>query len=192
MLTVAVDMDECLYPFVRTLDRYVARKYGIRPKQSCREYVFAKRYPFTETQCKHIVRDFYNSKEYLHAPPIEGSVEALVRLKRRYRLVCVTGRQRYAKAATHRFLDAHMPNVFERVRFTNSFSLEGREQTKRSVCREERAFVLIDDNPKYIDECKSDVLTLAFTGTPRYPWAYEKDDVPSFSHWYTCPLFRRA
>lgn len=193
MHTVAIDLDECVFPFVRYLDRYVERIRGhVRPRVASKEYRFSTRYGLTDVQCKHVVRAFYRSKEHQSAVPIEGSVEALLRLRRHYRLVCVTGRQNYARSSTYRFLEIHMPHVFDRVHFTNSFSLQGRERSKLSVCREEGAFALVDDNPRYINECKSHVLTFAFTGTPTYPWAYEETDVVTFSHWDECPIGPRS
>lgn len=193
MHTIAIDLDECIFPFVSNLDRYVNRVRGdVRPRSASREYLFGSRYGLTDAQCKYLVREFYHAKEYKTVLPIEGSVEALLRLRRKYRLICVTGRQHYARTPTYRFLDVHMPHVFDRVHFTNSFSLRGRERTKLSVCREEGAFALVDDNPKYIDECKSHMLTFAFTGTPTYPWAYDGTDAIKFAHWDACPLSYRS
>lgn len=192
MITVALDLDECLFPFVRSLDRYVHRNYGIKPDPKCTAYDFSKRYHVPAQHMKYVVRDFYRSHESKCAEPIDGSVASVYCLKRRYRLICVTGRQPYSKSSTFSFLDAHFPHAFDSVRFTNSYSLEGSSVTKKSVCEEEKAPILIDDNPHYLHECKDHLLTIAFVGHPIYSWAYEEDDIPSFSQWKDCPLLSRV
>lgn len=192
MITVAIDLDECLFPCIRSLDKYMNRQYGIKPDPKCTSYHFSQRYHVPSHHMKHIVRDFYTSRECLTSQPIKGSVQSLSRLKQRYRLICVTGRQTYSKRSTHLFLDEHFPHVFDKVIYTNSYSLHGKSISKRVVCKREKASVFVDDNEMYINECKDLTLTFAFLGSPHYSWAYEGNDTPVFEEWDKFPLLNRV
>lgn len=189
MIKIAVDLDECLFPMMRSLDRYMNRVYDRKPDPRVREYDYARRYDVSSPNMKRIVRDFYSSKEQYSTVPVPGSVHAMQKLKRRYELVIVTGRQTYAKSATERFLNVYFPYVFDSVEYTNSYSLQGRERTKKSVCKRNRVSILIDDHPSYLNQCKEELLAIGFVGEPRYPWAYDDMDIPTFSSWSRCPLF---
>ena len=76
---------------------------------------------------------------YRQQAPMNGAVETLRKLAENYTLYIVTGRPDETERATHEWINKYLPNVFEKIVFTNFFKLsdsKGALRTKADVCKE--------------------------------------------------------
>lgn len=80
---------------------------------------------------------------------------------RGFNLVVVTSRQAILESRTRAWLDVHYPGIFLDARFGNHYG-EGRRVSKRELCADIKATVLIDDQPKYAVDCSDTPYVLLF------------------------------
>ena len=180
-MRIAVDLDEVLCPMLHSLNGHYSSRYNRRaPATLPREYNYAKHYGMTELDSKRLVKSFYGSRECASMRPIEGSVEAMRDLKRRYSLGIVTGRQFYGRDATVDFVNRYFYDVFDFVLCTNSFSLYGREIPKHRACELMNCDVLIDDSAGNCDLVSAIGRRALLFG--EYPWNAESD-IARLSGW---------
>ncbi len=154
MLRVAVDIDEVLCPMLQNLRaHHRLRTRRALPTRSPKKYDYADHLGITPNESKLLVKSFYSGVCCNSMEPLEGSQEALRKLKQKYKLSIVTGRQKYAssKRATYNFLDDYFHDVFDSIHFANSYSLIGDEVPKATICKDIHASILIDDS---IANCK--------------------------------------
>ena len=182
MFRVAVDLDEVLCPMIRNLSRHYKHTYKKSPPNATpAEYNYARHFGISELESKLLVRSFYSSVHCKTTKPLAGSVEAMRKLKRKYSLCIVTGRQIYGRDATLRFLDTHFDGVFDNVICTNSYSLYGKEMSKLSACKQVDAHVLIDDS---VANCNS-VQTGGVKGLlyGKYTWNQDGGELDRVDSW---------
>jgi uncharacterized HAD superfamily protein len=79
--------------------------------------------------------------------PIEGALESLEKLKRKYLLIKVTSRCESLRPVTYSWWNGHSQKTFLQAYFTNNFETKFPElrRSKLSVCEEIEAVALIDD-----------------------------------------------
>ncbi|XP_018481541.1 uncharacterized protein LOC108852534 [Raphanus sativus] len=66
----------------------------------------------------------------------------------------------------------HFPGLFKQIHFGNHFALHGDSKPKSEICRSFGAEVLIDDNPRYAEECANiGMKVLLFDYENSYPWS---------------------
>lgn len=170
---MAVDVDEVLGRFVHALNGFCAEEEGMWfDTGDYHEYVFHKVWGVSAEESTRIVHAFYKSHHFLSGVhPIEGSFDTLRRLSEldNVRLVVVTSRQTIIRQETCAWLDRHFPSLFQQTHFGNQYSLGGASRTKREICEEIGADVLIDDNPEYALECADAGIDVVLFD--RYPWS---------------------
>jgi 5'(3')-deoxyribonucleotidase len=91
--------------------------------------------------------------EYANLAPMAGAVETLKKLRNDFILYIVTGRPDETDEATHEWVAKYLPNIFEKIVFTNFFKLsdsKGALRTKADVCKELGAQWLVDDHLHHI------------------------------------------
>jgi hypothetical protein len=81
-----------------------------------------------------------------HAPCALKSVAGIAALSAFAELHIVTSRQLTLQPATHAFLEQHFPGKFASVQFGNHWGATGGRRSKRDMCRDVGALLLIDDN----------------------------------------------
>ena len=96
------------------------------------------------------IRDLFAyllTDDYANLPPMAGAVDVLTRLAQTHTLYIVTGRPDATEAATSRWVEKYLHNIFEKVIFTNFFKLDdskGTLRTKADVCKELGAEYLVE------------------------------------------------
>ncbi|KAJ4899202.1 HAD-like domain protein [Raphanus sativus] len=104
--------------------------------------------------------------------PLPGAHNTLHKLSRYCELSVVTSRQNAIKDHTLEWLDMHFPGLFKQIHFGNHFALHGDSKPKSEICRSFGAEVLIDDNPRYAEECANiGMKVLLFDYENSYPWS---------------------
>jgi hypothetical protein len=80
------------------------------------------------------------------------------------------------EAVTRAWIAHEFPGLFDDVLFGNHWGLTGEKKTKAEMCLAEGACCLIDDSPKYIQQCAEVLDRAILFGT--YPWNVGDDDAP--------------
>lgn len=166
---IAVDIDEVLCPFVKTMARW---KYPRSPPTvpAKHPYHYATMFGISQQESKKMVDSFYFSKDFKKMKPFPESQVHLRHLRNcGYDLYCVTGRQNLARDNTENWLLEHYPGVFRDLILTNSFT--DREIKKSAVCESLSLNMIIDDSYDTCMECmESGVHPINYIGDPVYPW----------------------
>ena len=119
------------------------------------------------------VHDFFASPFFAAIRPIDGSVEAVRRLRRRFRLVIVSSRVYALRSATEEWLSAHFGSCFDAVYLGNHYGREGSgaPKSKPELCRAAGAEWLIDDGLHYCEQVAADgVRAILFDWNGMYSW----------------------
>lgn len=146
-LTIAVDIDDVLFPFVSGIADFYNQKHGANlTVDDFISYNFVDVWGGSYEDSVKLVDDFL-AIDHSHLRPIEGSIAAINRLKGGYRVVSITARNGIFEPNTMKWLSAHFPGLFDGVYFAGSRH-DGRPyRPKGEVCREVGAHILIDDSP---------------------------------------------
>ncbi len=106
-----------------------------------------------ETMLKR-AKDFYHSPEHMLVSPVQGAIEAIAKLSKKYSLQIVTSRPDSVRERTLAWLDIHFPQLFHEFHFTNIYAGEAgtKPKSKSEVCQEIGALVLIDDALRHATE----------------------------------------
>jgi 5'(3')-deoxyribonucleotidase len=157
MYKIAVDLDEVLFPMLKSLSSFGTRTNRVRtiPPKGKFEYNYAKIFSISPRESKLLVRDFYESSEAYEALPIENSIQGINKLREYGDLYVVSGRQSYNVACEHteNFLNKYYPDCFKDYIHTNSYSLIGQEKTKGEICNDTKMDFLIDDIYNNCENC---------------------------------------
>lgn len=169
MNRLAVDIDEVLVPFVEPMARWKGLKM---PRRRGYAYVYRDMFGITDLESRELVLDFYETETFAALRPLQGSQEALGRLRAEGRkMYAVTGRQDPVRRKTEDWLDLHFPGIFDDVVLTNSFT--DLEVSKVDVCRALNLGTLIDDNENTclsMYEAGMKAVHFAGAGGSLYPW----------------------
>ena len=155
-MIIALDLDEVIAEFHNGFIKF--HNYSYKTNVSIEDfpdyYLFTGSLNITREQAIDRVYEFYESEFFDQIKPFPGAIVAVNKLKENHKLYIITSRQNDLKPKTKKWLDKHLPNTFEDVIHTNSFSPDGSKQLKKSeVCDQIKAEVFIDDRIEYIEEC---------------------------------------
>ena len=116
---------------------------------------------------------------YSNLTPMPGAADVLHKLAETYTLYIVTGRPDFTEQATEKWVNRHVPNIFERIVFTNFFKTpnsKGSLRTKADVCKELGAQWLVDDHLHHIKNvAEQDITGLLFGNLP---WEQTAELIP--------------
>lgn len=170
MNRIAVDIDEVLMPFVKPMAKWKKLTMPERPKYG---YIYSNMFKITNNESKEMVREFYKSEVFGMIQPLEGSVDAIKKLREHSeKMYIVTGRQEYARSETEDWINFHFPNMFDDIILTNSYT--NREVCKIDICTCLNIGTIIDDNDMTCGIAdRYDVTPVHFCGYDgkhEYPW----------------------
>ncbi|KAG5412880.1 hypothetical protein IGI04_000447 [Brassica rapa subsp. trilocularis] len=173
-IVVAVDIDEVLGNFVSALNKFIADRYLSNHSVSeYHVYEFFRIWNCSRNEADIRVHEFFKTsyfKKGIH--PLPGAHTTLHKLSRYCELSVVTSRQNAIKDHTLEWLDLHFPGLFKHIHFGNHFALHGESKPKSEMCRSFGAEILIDDNPRYAEECANiGMKVLLFDYDNSYPWS---------------------
>ncbi|CAH2077083.1 unnamed protein product [Thlaspi arvense] len=173
-IAVAVDIDEVLGNFVSALNKFIADRYLSNHSVSeYHVYEFFRIWNCSRNEADLRVHEFFKTsyfKKGIH--PLPGAHKTLHKLARHCELSVVTSRQNAIKDHTLEWIDIHFPGLFKQIHFGNHFALHGESKPKSEICRSFGAEILIDDNPRYAEECANiGMKVLLFDYENSYPWS---------------------
>ncbi|CAN8327156.1 unnamed protein product [Cochlearia groenlandica] len=173
-IVVAVDIDEVLGNFVSALNRFIADRYLSNHSVSeYHVYEFFRIWNCSRSEADVRVHEFFKTsyfKKGIH--PLPGAHKTLHKLSRYCDLSVVTSRQNAIKDHTLEWINIHFPGLFKEIHFGNHFALHGESKPKSEICRSFGAEILIDDNPRYAEECANiGMKVLLFDYENSYPWS---------------------
>lgn len=144
--TIAVDIDEVLYPFVDSLIEYLDAHHHAKMKVD----------DFTVYSFKDIWRGgpveadelFEQYKQYagLEIMPIKGAAKALHELSEKYEVIVLTARDISNFPKTHAWLEHHFPSIFKDVHLLGNSNDSQKWTPKEEVCIKLGVSWMIDDN----------------------------------------------
>lgn len=175
---IAVDADDTIFDENTAIRLFINDHYGFTHTEA--DYLVEG--PFEDyweriwnldpEQTGAMYEKFVTSSYKENLKPIQGAVEVLRKIRRKYELVIVTSRDNRTTELTHRALAEHYPEIFSDVHFTPLWG-NGEKVTKAKICNEIGASYLIDDS---FEHCKlaaeANVSALLFG---RYGWNKYQD-----------------
>lgn len=174
--TIAIDIDEVLFPFVEAfvVENNTKYKTDLTP-----EDFFT--YEFHEVLGLDIQETFKRVYAVHHAGydnylPLDGSVDALGRLANSFDLVIVTARNPRFAEATGAWLDSHFGGIFNKMIAIGHPAEVSKPQAKAALCVELDAVALVDDSIKHVSRCEEYGIQGILFGD--YPWN-RYIDIPS-------------
>ncbi|OGL37287.1 hypothetical protein A3B63_01695 [Candidatus Saccharibacteria bacterium RIFCSPLOWO2_01_FULL_49_22] len=182
---IAVDIDEVLVPHFQDLIDWYNRKYGTKLTLTDNHPTDPEGWGTDDiSEAIRRVHGFFETPEFLGLKPFKEPFAVLKELSDRYNLVVVTARDTVLEKITRDWLDEHFVDLFKEAHFTARFSLEGKSQTKTSVCLSIGAEYLVDDALDHcIDAAEHGIKALLFGD---YPWnqaSYLPPDVTRVKNW---------
>src|SRR3990167_1282550 len=134
--TIAIDIDEVLFPFTQEFLASHNAKHGASVQQSDLNtyYYLEELYDFKDGQNpEDIIEGFLREAYEGNIGPYNGAVEAVEQLKRNYNLEIITARRPSMSVVTEEWLNKHFPEVFNGVHFPRARS---EKTTKIEICQE--------------------------------------------------------
>jgi uncharacterized HAD superfamily protein len=162
--TIAVDIDEVLFPLAPTFLKYyneqTGTSYNIDDLTSyyveeitgeSREVVLTK------------MEAYLKSEHYRGARPIKGAVDSISTLQEMYNLVVITARAPFFDGHTEEFLQRHFGSLYDSFYNIHRYDVEHKHLSKAEICKELSAIALVDDHRNYIlDAAKHGITGLLF------------------------------
>lgn len=165
---IAVDIDDVLFPFMpEIIKHYNELKAANLKPEDFHSYHLIEVWGGTEDEATAFVRRVHQS-DMLLIPPIAGAKEVLDYLASRYELHIVTSRPVLVETQTKAWLNHYFPDMFKRIDLIGNHYDGVATHTKAEVCEEIGAAYLIDDQPRYIEECAQEGITGVLFGN--YAW----------------------
>jgi 5'(3')-deoxyribonucleotidase len=145
--TIAIDVDEVIFPLTATFFPYLKAEHGIEVTQDqMKTYRTEDVIGGTGEELLAKMSAYLHTEHYENAAPIIGAVGVLKELHKHYRLVIVTARHDSFQGLTERFLDTHFTGLFDKVLYARKAGHSAEHQvSKVELCKQEGAVVLIDD-----------------------------------------------
>lgn len=145
---IAVDIDEVLFPMVPDLIKYLDREHAVKlTPEDFNNYMLEDIWPAGSAEGS-IVFESYKKQVTPEIAPVEGAVEALVKLSSNYDVIVMTARDISVEPITMRWINRHFPDLFKNVHFVGNRKDSVIWRTKAEVCQELGVFCLIDDSLK--------------------------------------------
>jgi 5'(3')-deoxyribonucleotidase len=150
---IAVDIDDVLFPYVlEVVEHYNMSKGGKLSIDDFHTYHFMEVWGGNEDEATEIAHGIHR-RDFLHTLPVVGAKAALAELAKRYELHIVTSRPAIFEQKTKEWVEKYFPGIFMRVDVVGNHYDGSATHSKVEVCQELGSSYLIDDQPKYIQEC---------------------------------------
>ncbi|KAI0651534.1 hypothetical protein C8Q79DRAFT_1004822 [Trametes meyenii] len=160
---IAVDMDDVLSQTNEVVAEWHNKAYGTNMKMEDFYYYYYWMNPYWGSPQDTIdkVEEFWKTDYIDIAPPVEGAVEGITKLKNLgYRLVVVTARQTRELDRSLEWLEKNFPGLFETMICTGQSQETLADEhelvtklSKADVCRKLKAKFLIDDSAENATKC---------------------------------------
>jgi 5'(3')-deoxyribonucleotidase len=153
---IAIDVDDVLARTNEGLMHFINRHYGTN--HTWEEYDVEGEYDGYWEMVWNVPKDearkryshFVESGVSKELIPVDGAIDALKQLKKRFELVIITARSDEQMEDTHHWLDSHFPELFKSVDFVPTWD-PNNKVSKGIICKQIGASYLVDDS---IDHCR--------------------------------------
>lgn len=167
--TIAVDIDEVLFPFVDEFIKYHNNRFltSLR-KDQFHTYEFSKPLNLGISETVERIYAFFKQLDSNAIKPFEESKKAIAKLLKYYDLAVVTARHPQFEAISIKWLKEHYGNSFADITHIGYAPIMEKPKTKAEVCLEIGAVALIDDSIDHVLQCSElDIEGILFGD---YPW----------------------
>ncbi len=165
-MKIAIDVDDVLADFSTEFIKFQKKKYDLDLEPIKDELYSAGWVDNSGLSRKEGYRriiEFVESDVTKNLKTINGSQEAVKKLKEKFNLIALTGRPASAGESTRIWLNKNFPEIFSDFLITDMHMISGNKKDKGEMCIENGIKLLIDDLPQYCLECASaDVPTFLF------------------------------
>jgi uncharacterized HAD superfamily protein len=163
---LAIDIDDTLMPLADPLIEYSARAYGTNSdKSAIREYNLSNFWNCSDGECLRRIYEYYYLPEFAQIKPFRGTKAGLKKLKQNFDLIVITSRPNIIEDKTISWINTHFPNIFRDVIHTNQFSDSQNYSTKAQICKDHKAFGIIEDHFDHALDCAKQGI---------YAWLFKK------------------
>lgn len=121
------------------------------------------------------IQDYLKAETYLEGKPVPGSLEAIHKLREKFKLVVVTSRDHFFRGHTEAFLDSHFSGLYDELHYTHKADAPDERAPKYKICQELKAIALIDDHLSNVVGCAQNGIEGLLFGN--YPWN-QSDKLP--------------
>ncbi len=166
--TIAVDIDEVLFPMVPDLIKYVDAEHGLKlTPGDFVKYNLEDIWP-AGTAEGEIVFESYKAQVTPEVAPVESAAEALGKLSTKFDVIVMTARDVSVEPITRAWLDHNFPYLFKDVHLVGNSKDSATWRPKAEVCRELGVYCLIDDSLKHVIQTHEAGIKAILFGN--YPW----------------------
>lgn len=166
--TVAVDIDDVLFPLVPNLTAFANGRLGLDLSPGdYHTYDFCHVWRIPRNDAVDLTESFLSTHS-LEIPPLAGAQDAIAAIRSCARLIVVTSREERIRSQTESWLERHFPAVFTDLVMTGHRYRGRQPMSKGEACRRMRADWLVDDQIEHVESARSRGISAALFGT--YPW----------------------
>jgi uncharacterized HAD superfamily protein len=166
---LAVDIDEVMFPMAPTLLDYHNTVYGSDYRlDQMASYYLEDLTGETEEEMLTKIKSYLKTEHYTLGQPIEGSVNAIQKLRRKFSLAVVTSRDHFYRGSTEAFLQDNFGGLYDELHYTHTEDNPNITIPKYAICETIGAIALIDDNLSNIISCAERSMSGVLFGN--YPW----------------------
>lgn len=167
--TIAVDIDEVLFPMGPTFLHYYNTEHGTDYKLDQMTSYFLEDVTGDSTEYMlGKIQAYLETEHYTKGHPVSGALEAIHKLREKFRLVLITSRDHFFRGHTEKFLEKHFSGLYDELHYTHAAEDPSKRTPKYVICQEIRAIALIDDHLPNVVGCAENGVEGILFGD--YPW----------------------
>lgn len=149
--TIAIDIDEVLFPMANTFLEWHNSEYGTDfTLDQMTSYYVEDLTGETEEAMLLKIKAYLDTEHYKQGKPLEGTVDAIHKLKKKFKLAIITSRDHFYRPSTKRFLESHFGGLYDELYYTHTVRQLDLRLPKHIICEEIGAFALVDDHLNHI------------------------------------------
>ena len=153
-MKIGIDMDEVIAEFLLSFLDFHNEQYGTNlTKDQFESYHLWHAWGGTKEDAIEKVHAFHKTHHFKNIVPVDDAKRVILLLKEKHDLFVITSRQDAVAEETKVWIQAHFPQTFSDVHFTNHFSKNGSEKRKGDICDRIDIDVMIEDSLDYAKEC---------------------------------------
>lgn len=176
---IAIDIDDVLASSTDLIRVFANRATGLNlephhyavpgPYWSYYGHVLETNGITDKAEQKRILDDWIS--HHSEAEPVQGAIDALRALAKRFSIVLITARDPKIRGDTEYWLKKHFDGLYNDLHVIGNFKVIDKPKSKGQVCAEIGASWLIDDNPEHcLSAIQHSVETVLFG---EYGWHYD-------------------
>lgn len=151
---IAIDIDDVLFGFNERFLAFHNRRYQTDfALHHITSAAFHTVFGGTPDDDLRKIGEFQREAGSLEGKPVPLAIEVLRRLKVDHDLVIITARQSNIEQRTRSWLERTFPQIFTDIHFANYWDQSRPRRSKGEICRDLGVQVIVDDQPKYIEDC---------------------------------------